>query len=85
MTTTRSAPRDLSDWEEAVVEIAEIRETLTRLVEDRPEGSVLEQFADGVLETLESMAVWIEANSRVTTAQLAAIENIAAGVAKWER
>ena len=83
--TAPSAPRDLSAWEEAVAQIAEIRETLTLLTEDRPDDTSLEDFAGSVLETLESMGVWIEANNRVTTAQLAAIENIAAGVAKWER
>jgi len=85
MVEPSNRPIDLSAWEEAVAQIAEIRETLTRLQEDRPDDATLEDFAGSVLETLESMAEWIQRNSRVTPKQVDAIQNISAGVARWER
>jgi hypothetical protein len=51
--------------------------------EDLPERA--EDFADGVLEKLRSIRQWVVDNDHVTEAQERAVQNMAGGIARWER
>ena len=68
---------DSCDWAQALTDIDEILETLP----DLPERAF--DFASSVHDTLENMRDWIVENEHVTDPQVAAIENIDAGVQKW--
>ena len=65
------------DWEDALEQCQAIEE----LIDDLPERA--EDFADSVLEKIQSIASWIEEKEHVTEGQLAAIENMHAGVSRW--
>ena len=66
-------------WKECLERIAEVQTDL-ELLPDRAED-----FVASCLETLESIASWIEENEHVTPGQEQAVENIAAGAEKWQR
>lgn len=68
---------DHCDWQSALDEIDGALESVGEL----PERA--EDFADSVRDRLLSIQVWIEGNEHVTDDQWSAIENMAAGIARW--
>jgi hypothetical protein len=67
------------DWEGAL----ELAEEIQDEAEELPERA--EDFASSVTETATDMATWIEENEHVTEAQETALENMRAGITKWQR
>ena len=65
-----------------VEETLDLVQDLISRANDLPEKA--EDFAYGVIETLESMFAWIEKNHHVTDKQLKALDNMANGISQWE-
>jgi hypothetical protein len=57
-----------------------INETL-ELIDELPEEA--EEFGESVREKLEDIMGWAEARNHITEGQVAAVENMDAGVRKW--
>ena len=67
------------DWETRLEQCQEIQD----LCEQVPERG--EDFAASVMEKVQSIADWIEANESVTADQAEALDNMQAGVERWIR
>lgn len=65
------------EWEDA---LDMIDEALCE-VEDLPDNAA--DFAESVEEKLRNLDEWISDNEHVTASQFAAIENMAAGIRRW--
>ena len=66
-------------WEDALDRACDLRDR----AEELPERA--EDFSSSVWDVLNDIAIWIEDNEHVTDAQKVALDNIAGGIAKWER
>lgn len=74
-----TVPIDVNDPDAAL-------EFCAQLIEDAGDlPEVAEDFAASVIEKVESMAEWIDTESRVTDNIATALENMRAGVDKWNR
>lgn len=67
------------EWEEFVAEATDLLGTL----DDLPERA--SDFAEGVREKLTGMIEWATDKEHVTPAMQTALENMEAGVSRWER
>lgn len=72
-------PIDVNDPDAALEFCAELIEAANEL----PERA--EDFAASVVEKTESIAEWIDTESRVTEKMASALENMRAGVDRWKR
>jgi len=70
---------DLCGWEEFL----DNAEQLLADVEELPDRA--EDFADSVKEKVEGMVDWARDNEHVTGPMETALDNMAAGVARWQR
>jgi len=64
-------------------EALELGQEILDALEDLPDAA--EDFASSVQEKVEGIMAWINENQHVTENQSAALENMMAGVEKWQR